>query len=224
MQTIASWFSSEEERRPLREARKIGLSERVAGGTDIARRKAENHLFKEKLIRGALSDEAYGQYLTDLVVVYAALEAALVHLSENHNYRHLIFQELFRKEALHNDIKVMKISMKASSAAFEWAAFLKIAPPHHVIAHAYARQMDDLSGGMIKNKLRNNWPRGFYEFPQVRNPMEFKESYRKAIDKLNLSSADGADLVEEAKRAYQLHEILMDKALNLDYHLTSQRP
>ena len=72
-------------------------------------------------------------------------------------------------------------------------------------AHAYTRYLGDLSGGqIIKRMLERHYGLtddglAFYTFAEIPKSKPFKDVYRERLDALALTSAQRAEVVEEAR-------------------------
>ena len=81
-------------------------------------------------------------------------------------------------------------------------------------AHAYTRYLGDLSGGqIIKRMMERHYGLGpdglaFYTFDEIPKSKPFKDVYRERLDALDLTDAQLAETVAEAKRAFRLNSAL----------------
>jgi heme oxygenase len=84
--------------------------------------------------------------------------------------------------------------------------------PELLVAHAYTRYLGDLSGGQILKKIAQralNLPSGiglsFYEFEDVQDEQEFKQSYKNALDSLDLDNSLMEQIVAEANLSFTMN-------------------
>ena len=83
-----------------------------------------------------------------------------------------------------------------------------------LLAHAYTRYLGDLSGGRILARVACKALRldsktyeglAFYQFEAIGSPKRFKDSYRKAMDELQLSAEQITNMVAEANVGFMLN-------------------
>lgn len=180
---------------------------------------AERSGFVADLVRGRASRSAYALYLRNLVPAYAELERGL-EASELPEVRWFARPELIRSQALEADL--------AWLAGPAWQASLPLLPAglhygHRIraaaledgpglLGHAYVRYLGDLSGGQILRKvLARSLGLGpealtFYDFPEIADLDDFKQSFRRALDRAGLNEA----LVSEAEMAFRLNIALSE--------------
>ena len=107
----------------------------------------------------------------------------------------------------------------ASPAPHVWPLLQQIATrdPRIFIAHHYIRYLGDLSGGqIIKSMLRRAYgytDEGvrFYTFADIPKLKPFKDSYRAALDALDLAPAAEALFIAEVNDAYAFNRAVFDE-------------
>jgi heme oxygenase len=83
-----------------------------------------------------------------------------------------------------------------------------------LLAHHYTRYLGDLSGGQAIGALvRRHYglteeQTSFYHFAQIEAVVPFKESYRAAVDTLDLTDDELLLLVAEVRAAFKLNQQL----------------
>lgn len=197
------------------------LATRLREGTASAHATAEHSPFIEALFQGSVDRTAYGQFLTALRAVYAALEQGLLANAKDPRVGPLVRPEVFRVAAIDADLAFLQIASSAERPAtrtyVDRLELLASTNPVLLVAHAYTRTLGDLSGGQL---LKRNVQRAlglderggcaFYDFPQIPRLGEYKAGYRQALASLPLDEATQASVVAEAVVAFTLNTALTD--------------
>ena len=171
------------------------------------------------LLRGNASRDGYVLLLRNLLPAYQAMEQGLErhrgspHLAQLANYR------LDRASAIEADLVAL--------GGKDWAENVPLLPAGKIyaariekaaegdgarlIAHAYARYLGDLSGGLILQRLLARSlglqpiELSFYDFPGFSDPGALKIDYRKALDRAGSLATDPHSVVEEGAIAFSLN-------------------
>ncbi len=186
----------------------------------------EKHEFVKRLLGDTLEASSYQQSLVDLRVVYEVLEAGIrLNLNTHPQLRKIYFPELERFTAIKEDLSSLSfksLPVHVSNIANDYATYLnQLAQnePLLLIAHAYARYLGDMSGGMIlKGHVNKKWPDAIqlYDFTAVlkktqkTNLANFKEFYKECLDNLALSQKEILEILKEAKVAFEYSEKMFD--------------
>ena len=178
---------------------------------------AERSPFMQAFFRGQVSREVYCQMLARLQQVYALIEKYQTQNADHPILGKMYFPELFRVEAMQQDLAFFKHmadnksemteATKNYADRIEWLATHW---PVGIIAHQYTRYLGDLSGGQMIKKvvkraynLENENGVSFYNFSGVPDIPVFKERYRTAIDSLPMDEDEKQRLVDEANLSFR---------------------
>lgn len=195
------------------------LSQQLREGTKKAHRAVEQLRFIRSFLRGVVEPASYSRYLTDLLHVYAHLEHGLWQHRAHPCVAPLVLPVLWRQEPLQADLAFFARCHGQrhvpSAAARRYAEELRRITrqrPELLVAHAYVRQLGDLSGGQILRRvaaraLRLTGEEGlaFYSFPEIPDFAQFKCEYRARLDRLPVDEALAQQLVAEAVHAFALN-------------------
>jgi len=197
------------------------LSRRLRTATQELHREAERSGIMVPLLRGELDRGRYVALLQALLLLYEALEEGLERHAGHPMVAPVRMPELYRGAALRADIEALapEIGLLPSPppAAVQYADRLRNwteEAPHLLVAHAWVRYLGDLSGGrmvgrVVARGLSHDGGDGvglaFYQFPDVVDPMVWKERFRDALDQLPLEEGGAPAVVEEAREAFRLH-------------------
>ncbi|MER7910225.1 MULTISPECIES: biliverdin-producing heme oxygenase [unclassified Streptomyces] len=179
---------------------------------------AETSSFMGDLLGGRLGVDAYARYTEQLWFVYRALEEGAEALREDPVAGPFIQRELFRTDALEQDLAHLRgpdwrdglSPLPATVAYAERVAECARDWPAGYVAHHYTRYLGDLSGGqIIRDKAERTWGfarKGdgvrFYVFEEISNPAAFKREYRELLDGVNADDLEKQRIVDECKRAF----------------------
>lgn len=195
------------------------LSQQLREGTKKAHRAVEQVGFVRSFLRGVVEPASYSRYLTNLLHVYEQLEHGL-RLHRAHPFvAPLFLPALWRQEPLQQDLAFFArrhAQRHAPSAAARCYGdeLRRVARqrPELLVAHAYVRQLGDLSGGQLLRRiaaralqLTGEDGLAFYSFPQIADLAQFKCEYRSRLDRLPADDALAKQLVAEAIRAFALN-------------------
>lgn len=173
-------------------------------------------------LRGAVSPASYLHMLHGFISIYSALEEEL---SKNRNHPSIapIYDpRLTRLPALKQDLAYFVNTFNVKSpesikpSIHNYVTRIQTVSaeqPELLAAHSYVRYLGDLSGGQILKRILTRSlklnPEGpgvdFYSFDQIEDVDSFKESYRRGLDSLPLSSEQQRSVIDEAIYVFQLN-------------------
>lgn len=188
-----------------------------------------------EILRGHASREGYVLYLRNLLPAYQQMERSLERLRTAPGLSEIAGFRLDRAPAIEFDLLAL--------GGPDWAAAIPVLPAGEayarriaqaaegdggrLIAHAYARYLGDLSGGLILRRLlaRSLGLRpdqlSMYLFPRFEDPAALKSDYRDALDRAGRQVANPDAVVEEGAVAFS-HNIQLSLAVQ-DYVAQSGR-
>ncbi len=207
------------------------LSLTLKQGTKDAHRWVERLAFVRSFLRGVIDPHSYQCLLRDLHTVYGALEDGLRRHAHHPVLGWSAWPLLWRQNALSEDLDYLAMRLPTSdrpwrqqlpsSAAQRYAARIFAQADHSptlLLAHAYTRYLGDLSGGQILRRIVGfaldlPGPDGlrFYEFSQVPNHEQFKQDFRRWLDRLPLSATEQHAVVQEAIAAFAANGALFEE-------------
>lgn len=199
------------------------LATRLREGTQKSHTAAENTAFMKCFLKGIVEREPFRKLLANLYLVYSAIEESLAQHQDHPIVGKLYFPELDRQHNLEQDLvfyygedwQAQITPLSAGLIYVDRIRELAKTEPVCLIAHAYTRYMGDLSGGQaLKGIVRSalNLPDGqgtaLYEFeqlPTIEAKRAFKETYRQALDALELDEETIQKIIAEANYAFTLN-------------------
>ena len=171
------------------------------------------------LLRGQACRDDYILFLRNLLPAYREMESGLERHSSTSAMKALAAYKLERAPAIESDLGALcgegwadnipllpageKYALKVADAAADDGGRL--------IAHAYARYLGDLSGGLILQRLLarslelSPSELSFYAFPQFPDLSLLKKEYREALDVAGTSVNDPKAVIEEGALAFSLN-------------------
>lgn len=177
---------------------------------------AENAGFIKQLMGGELSAADYTRYLNQMIFVYQAMEAKLPDAGEVP-----FAPELKRFKSMVADLKKLGVENWSETemlpATKDYVARINSLggiEDVRLLAHHYTRYLGDLSGGQAIGALvRRHYglteeQTSFYHFAKIEAVVPFKESYRAAVDTLDLTDDELLLLVAEVRAAFKLNQQL----------------
>lgn len=193
------------------------LSRALREETSRAHAGAEGSDFMTRLLAGELSPEALATFTGQLWFIYEALERAVRNGAQTPIVGAVADPRLERREALELDLAEMlgvhwRDEVRILPATARYVARLESldgadsAP--EVVAHHYVRYLGDVSGGQViaarLGALYGIDPDAlnFYNFAAIGKIPPYRMAYRSALDELELSEAQRASLLAEAKAAF----------------------
>ena len=168
------------------------------------------------ILQGNAQRESYVLFLRNLLPAYQEMESGiekLPGLAELANYK------LERAGAIVSDLTALsgvdwQAKIPLLSAGSRYATRVVEASKGDgtlLLAHAYARYLGDLSGGLILQKLlarslnlASN-EMAFYQFPRHADLAVLKKAYRETIEHLGSAAVNKQCIVEEAALAFSLN-------------------
>ena len=200
---------------PGRAPQGSGLSAKLKIQTRDDHRSIERTPFMQRILRGSLTRDIYGEYLARLYGVYRRLEQSSVLMSY---LAQAPWPTLRRAAALERDLKALGRELSApNSVAFE--AYLEhldrleYAAPWGLIGHAYCRYLGDLSGGRIVARLleeRHGFPPEALEFYAFKGDAQaLAQTFRQCLDRAILDPQQTSRVITEARAAFRYNEQLV---------------
>jgi heme oxygenase len=205
------------------------LATQLREGTQRSHTAAENTAFMKCFLKGIVEREPFRKLLANLYLVYSAIEESLQQHRDHPVVGALYFPELDRKENLEKDLvfyygtdwQEQITPLKAGAVYVDRIREVAKIDPVLLIAHAYTRYMGDLSGGqalkgIVRSALDLPDDRGtaLYEFaqlPTIEAKRAFKETYRQALDSLEVDEETIQRIVTEANYAFTLNRNVVDE-------------
>jgi heme oxygenase (biliverdin-producing, ferredoxin) len=199
------------------------LAERLRAATWPQHKTVEQSPFVQAMLRGHLDRAAYCLLLRSLREIYVALEHGLAMSSGHPALAPVDAAQMFRSKALAEDLAHLhgpgwKADLAPQATAVRYARHLvEIADvrPELLLAHAYVRYLGDLSGGQALRRViarSLGLPDGdgtrFYEFMDA---SALAQGFRAGLATVGEETACHADVVAEARAAFDLHERLFDE-------------
>ncbi|APT91623.1 heme oxygenase [Corynebacterium phocae] len=193
------------------------LSVALREETSKAHEATEGSDFMTRLIGGQLDDKAVAMYTGQLWFVYDALERAVRSFVGSPIVDAFADPRLERRDSLESDLQEMlgddwRDQIKILPATAKYVGHLEtLKTPEAAVAHHYVRYLGDVSGGqVISARLQKAYGFGpekvkFYDFSSVGKPVPFRRSYREALDNLELTAEQRANLIAEAGTAFYLN-------------------
>lgn len=195
----------------------MSLATILREGTSEEHKAAESSAFIRCFMKGILEKGTYARHLEAFYYVYESMEEELERNKNNLVLKSIYFPELYRKNALLEDLQFFYGTWKPndhqpSVATQDYVKRIrKISEtqPELLAAHSYVRYLGDLSGGQILKKVAAralNLPEGkgisFYEFPMIQDINGFKQNYRTALDSLPVNDSEKQSILAESKQVF----------------------
>jgi heme oxygenase len=204
----------------------LPLAEQLRASTAVLHRRVERSAFMSRLLGGEIELAAYVALLRNLRAVYGALESALLKRSADPAIAPVVLPELFRCQALDQDILVLAGARGQARAALKPAAAQYVArlqalddtAPVLLVAHAYVRYLGDLNGGQALRRvvaralgLQGGTGTTFYDFGDDARRRQLIERFRDGLARVAEQTPDVDAIVAEAVSAFERHEALFDQ-------------
>lgn len=204
----------------------VTLTEALRERTWALHTEAERSGIINDILRKKVDRRGYALFLRNLLPAYRAMETALRVGRHRSIFRAFARPELYRAERIDADLSALvgadwERDLEELPAATLYADRLAAAAEGdggRLVGHAYVRYFGDLSGGQVLKRLLGtalNLPPealSFYEFPEIADPLAFKNAMREAIDGDVASSCVSGAVIDEAMRAFE-HNIAISKAV-----------
>lgn len=202
-----------------------GLAQRLRDGTQPLHRRTERAGVMPALLRGTLPALAFHCLQRNLLVIYAALEPALLAHARHPALAPLHQPGLARGALLAADLALLHGPgwaaalpvLPAAQAYADRLHHLAQAEPALLAAHAYVRYLGDLSGGQALGRVvRRAYGlvglagSGFFDFGPPEHVERRVRQFRDALDTLPLDSAQALAVVAEAQWGFEQHARLFE--------------
>ncbi|MBN8468324.1 biliverdin-producing heme oxygenase [Corallococcus exiguus] len=210
------------------------LSLRLEEGTGIARRQAEQSTFLEALFHGTWNGGVYGQFvrarhyvnhLRQLHVVYEALESVLPALKDGPLTRVLRLPELRRASALLADLdwfcgdtRTKPFACAETRLHAERIREVAAEAPHLLIAHAWARCVQDLYTAPQRSELiaqafelENGRGTAFFNAVSAAELLAFQSRLVARLDEVPLTEGEAQEVLQEARLAFRIQSLICDE-------------
>lgn len=210
------------------------LSRRLEEGTGMARRQAEQSTFLEALFQGSWNSGVYGQFvrarhyvnhLRQLHVLYEAFEAVLPGVEEGAVARMLRLPELRRASALLADLewfcgdaRTHPFACAETRLHAERIHEVAEEAPHLLVAHAYARCVQDLYTSPQRSllitqafELDGGQGTAFYNAVAPGELQAFQARLCARLDEVALGEQEAQEVVQEARLAFRIQGLVCDE-------------
>lgn len=193
------------------------LATKLREGTKKSHTMAENVGFVKCFLKGVVEKESYRKLVANLYFIYSAIEEEMERHKDHPILSKVYFPELNRKASLEKDLQyyfgsTWRDQVSPSPAAQAYVDRIhEVAntQPELLIAQSYTRYLGDLSGGQILKgiaqrgmNLTDGEGTAFYEFAEIPDEKEFKNTYRQALNELPIDDAMADAIVDEANAAF----------------------
>jgi heme oxygenase (biliverdin-producing, ferredoxin) len=179
-------------------------------------RLAEDEPFIADLMAGRRDAADFARLTGQLRPIYAALEPAVATMRASGRLTGLFDPRLDRLAAIDHDLRVLAngtsaeltVPLPATQEYVERLREVGDSEPR-LLAHHYVRYLGDLSGGqIIATLMRRHYgiedgALTFYAFEGLSSKGGFKTSYRRHLDKALAAQAFYAEVLDEARLAYE---------------------
>ncbi|MEY4618352.1 MAG: hypothetical protein RL101_538 [Actinomycetota bacterium] len=196
------------------------IAEIIRNASRPQHKEAENSSFIMDLMQGKLNLEAYAKYLTNLAWLYESLEAMVRSGSAFTSSEDIWDEKLVRLDAITQDLEALGVHdwknttspSTAMTSYIEHINSLEGKSDFRLVAHHYTRYLGDLSGGQAIAALvgrhygATSDQLNFYRFQQIDDIVRYKDSYRAALDSLEISSEQIEELVKEVQLAFAFNQ------------------
>jgi len=197
------------------------LSELLRTATADQHQRAETRPFIADLMGGALSLTDYVDYVAQFAYIYEALESR----DGSGDPAPLGDPRLARFASIESDLVALgapdwRATHPALPATAAYAARLRELAAGHLpeyLAHHYTRYLGDLSGGQVIGAMiarhygATEDQLAFFRFDDIEKPVPYKRAYREALDALELTDAQRAAVVAEARAAFDYNAAVFDE-------------
>lgn len=198
------------------------LSEQLREDTRQAHEDAEHSVFMERLLDGSLDVSAFVAFQEQAYLFYSALEDAVDACAGDSRLGSVADRLLDRREVLRQDLRALGGTVDAAPLP-ETAAYVtelqRIGRERDVpalVAHHYTRYLGDLAGGQVIGRLMTRHygvdesATAFYRFPHIDKPKRYRDSYRGALDAMELDGGERRRLLLAAREAFAYNSGVFD--------------
>lgn len=204
----------------------VTLAERLRSETRAQHVELERSALMQQLLRGRMPQGTYCALLRNLHPIYQALEAGLAACAVHPGVASVCSPLLWREPALRADLDLLHgpdwprdIAMQSAAAAYaRHLSALVAGQPERLVAHAYVRYLGDLSGGQVLARivseqlgLRGGVGVRFYDFGRTDEAAALKQRFRAGLEATVTTEADADAVVDEARRAFEMHAELFEQ-------------
>lgn len=203
----------------------IGFATELRTHTAGVHGEAESEGFVARLLAGELDAEAFAALIAQQLVIYRALEQALVAHHDDPALGPFLDPALSRVGALELDmafhfgpdweqrLAAGEIVVEPGTAAYaDQIAERGAGSREFLLAHHYVRYLGDLSGGQIIHRLVQRHygvpaeGLSFYRFDGIEKPKPYKDAYRARLDAVPLTRTEKDLVLDEAVVAFRLNQ------------------
>lgn len=206
----------------------IPFSDAVRAATTAAHHDAEHAPYVRRLLAGELPIEGYGHLVVQHRAIYEALEGANDAIAADPLVGDFVQPEVVRRPALERDVvAVLGVDWadgphaELVPATVEYCERLREVGatwPSGWVGHQYVRYLGDLSGGLfIRRVIERTYGidptngTAFYDFPQVPDPVAWKDAYRARLDAVPWTPDEQARVIDEILESYRLNTLLLEQ-------------
>ncbi|HIK10867.1 MAG TPA: heme oxygenase (biliverdin-producing) [Oscillatoriaceae cyanobacterium M33_DOE_052] len=196
------------------------LATKLREGTKKSHTMAENVGFIKCFLKGVVEKQSYRKLVANLYFVYGAMEEEMARHKHHPILQHIYYPQLNRKASLEEDLAYYfgtnwreQVGLSTAGSAYvERIREVSATEPELLVAHCYTRYLGDLSGGQILKGiaqkamgLSDGIGTSFYEFQDIPDEKEFKNTYREAMNNLPIDDVMAERIVEEANAAFGMN-------------------
>ncbi|MCS6815156.1 MAG: heme oxygenase (biliverdin-producing) [Cyanobacteria bacterium] len=196
------------------------LATKLREGTKKSHTMAENVGFVKCFLKGVVEKTSYRKLVANLYFVYSAMEEEMERHQHHPILSKIYFPELNRKASLEQDLSYyygvnwrdQVAPSEAAQAYIQRIREVSNTEPELLAAHSYTRYLGDLSGGQILKgiaqramNLSDGQGTAFYEFKDIPDEKQFKQTYRQALNEFPVDDATADRIVDEANAAFGMN-------------------
>jgi heme oxygenase len=185
---------------------------------------SEQSGFMSALVDGRAGRDGYAELVAQTYFVYESLERAADAMRGDAVAGAFVFDELTRLPAIERDLVFLRgpawrDEIEPTAATARYVARLDEVGSHsseRFVAHHYTRYMGDLSGGQFiaravrdAYQLEGNEGTEFFVFDGIADLAEFKDGYRRQLDRAPWDAAQRQTVIDEVLEAYRLNRELL---------------
>ncbi|MCF0148088.1 MAG: biliverdin-producing heme oxygenase [Clostridium sp.] len=193
----------------------------------ILHKATENSGFTHRFLAKGANLESYTEYIYNLSFVYDAIETNLNKYKDLEDVKPFVTTELFRTEAIRNDVKALGNNKDFEVLSSTLAYVDKINTiaennPKLLIAHAYIKFLADLFGGrmfysLLKEEYNvNEEALKYYNYEGLGDMKAYTMKYLMTIAKLNLTEEEQKQFIIEVSNSY-IYNISISNELDAKY-------
>ncbi len=183
--------------------------------------------FTHRFLAKGANLESYTEYIYNLSFVYDAIETNLNKYKDLEDVKPFVTTELFRTEAIRNDVKELANDKNLETLSSTLAYVDKINAvaennPKLLVAHAYVRFLADLFGGrMFYSLLKEEYNVSeeglkYYSYEGLGDMKAYVMKYHMMLAKLNLNEEEQKQFIIEVCNSY-IYNISISNELDVKY-------